>query len=150
MGNATTEKTKESLMGNAMMKRTKPLMLGALSALLMCGAYALAQDAPAPAPELPAPLAELKLDTGDTAWVLASAALVLFMTPGLAFFYGGLVRSKNTLNTLLMSFGAMAVLPIVWMVASYSIAFGDGGSANNFWGGTQFLFLKGVDTTTAH
>lgn len=138
-----------------MIKRAVPMLLGALSALLMCGAYALAQDAAAPTtaatkPELAAPLAELKLDTGDTAWVLASAALVLLMTPGLAFFYGGLVRSKNVLNTLLMSFGAMAVLPILWMIAAYSIAFGNSGDTNNFWGGLQFMFLKGVDTTTAH
>ena len=174
MGKATmgkqTEKTKEHLMGTtgnatatanatagtartartAMMHRVKPMLLGALSALLMCGVYALAQDGAAPTaakPELPAPLAELKLDTGDTAWVLASSALVLLMTPGLAFFYGGLVRSKNVLNTLLMSFGAMAVLPIVWMIAGYSIAFGAG---DDYWGGTQFMFLNGVDTTTAH
>jgi Amt family ammonium transporter len=104
----------------------------------------------APSPELAKPLTELKLDTGDTAWVLACAALVLFMTPGLAFFYGGLVRGKNMLNTLLMSFGAMAVLPIIWMIAAYSIAFGDGGSANAYWGGLQFLGLNGVDASTAH
>jgi Amt family ammonium transporter len=104
----------------------------------------------APSPKLADPLTELKLDTGDTAWVLASAAFVLLMTPGLAFFYGGLVRSKNMLNTLLMSFGAMAVMPIIWMLAAYSIAFGDGGSANAFWGGLQFVGLNGVDSTTAH
>jgi Amt family ammonium transporter len=104
----------------------------------------------APSPELAAPLTELKLDTGDTAWVLASAAFVLLMTPGLAFFYGGLVRSKNMLNTLLMSFGAMAMMPIIWMIAAYSIAFGDGGSANAYWGGLQFVGLNGVDATTAH
>jgi Amt family ammonium transporter len=104
----------------------------------------------APTQELAAPLTELKLDTGDTAWVLASAAFVLLMTPGLAFFYGGLVRSKNMLNTLLMSFGAMAIMPIIWMLAAYSIAFGDGGAANAYWGGLQFAGLNDVNTTTAH
>jgi Amt family ammonium transporter len=92
-----------------------------------------------------------KPDTGDTAWILASAALVLFMTPGLAFFYGGLVRSKNMLNTLLMSFGSMAVMAILWVVAAYSIAFGNSeGAANDYWGGLRFMFLNDVDTVTAH
>ncbi len=135
----------------------RSLTLMALTTLAMSFAV-WAQDAPEAAkatgkeaaPKLDAPLTALKLDTGDTAWVLAAAALVLLMTPGLAFFYGGLVRSKNMLNTLLMSFGAMAALPIVWMLAAYSIAFGDGGGLNNVWGGLQFAGLNGVDTTTAH
>ena len=112
--------------------------------------YAQTAAAAAAKPVLAAPLTELKLDTGDTAWVLASAALVLLMTPGLAFFYGGLVRSKNMLNTLMMSFGAMAVMAMVWFVAAYSIAFGNSGDANDYWGGLQFLFLNGVDVTNAH
>ena len=101
-------------------------------------------------PKLEAPLTELKLDTGDTAWLMASAALVLLMTPGLAFFYGGLVRSKNMLNTILMSFGAMAFMPIMWMLVCYSIAFGDGGSANDYWGGLRFMGLNDVGVTSAH
>jgi len=68
-------------------------------------------------------------NTGDTAWVLASAALVLFMTPGLAFFYGGLVRNKNVLNTIMMSYGAMALMAILWVLVGYSIAFGNNGNA---------------------
>ena len=96
------------------------------------------------------PLPADKLDTGDTAWVLASAALVLLMTPGLGFFYGGLVRSKNMLNTLLMSYGAMAVMALVWAFFAYSIAFGDGGALNNYFGGFQFAFLNGVGTDNAH
>lgn len=97
-----------------------------------------------------APLAKLKLDSGDTAWVLASSAMVLLMTPGLAFFYGGLVRAKNMLNTLLMSFGAMALMTMLWVFAGYSIAFGDGGSLNAVWGGLGFVGLSGVDTVTAN
>ena len=64
------------------------------------------------------------IDTGDTAWVLASAALVMFMTPGLALFYGGLVRSKNVLGTVMESFIALGVVAVVWFVAGYGIAFG--------------------------
>ncbi len=109
-----------------------------------------APDSTAKTEELPAPLKKLDLNTGDTAWVLASAALVLLMTPGLAFFYGGLVRGKNMLNTLLMSFGAMAVLPLLWVICGYSIAFGNGGDANAYWGGLQFVGLNGVEATSAH
>ncbi|HEX6400489.1 MAG TPA: ammonia channel protein, partial [Actinomycetota bacterium] len=65
------------------------------------------------------------VDTGDTAWVLGAAGLVLFMTPGLALFYGGLVRSKNVLGTMMQSVAAIAVVSVVWVLAGYSIAFGD-------------------------
>jgi Amt family ammonium transporter len=65
------------------------------------------------------------VDTGDTAWVLASAALVLFMTPGLALFYGGMVRAKSVLNMMMMSFGAMALIGVLWVLYGYSMAFGD-------------------------
>ncbi|MFC4374835.1 ammonium transporter [Nocardia halotolerans] len=64
------------------------------------------------------------LDTGDTAWVLTSAALVLLMTPGLAFFYGGMVRSKNVLNMIMMSVSAMGVVGVLWALYGYSMAFG--------------------------
>jgi Amt family ammonium transporter len=155
MGTATTEKTKEGLMETtgtrrtAMIKRAVPMLLGALSALLMCGAYALAQDAAAPVAEAAAPAAEAaekwSPDTGDTAWMLASSALVLLMTPGLAFFYGGLVRAKNVLNTLLMSFGAMALLGVLWVICGYSLAFGGGGEGiHNYIGGTEWFFFNNV------
>jgi Amt family ammonium transporter len=104
-------------------------------------------------PEVAKPMAKLDLNTGDTAWVLASAALVLLMTPGLAFFYGGLVRSKNMLNTLLMSIASMGFMAILWACFGYSIAFGHGSSgdaANPFWGGTQFFFLNDVNADNAH
>jgi len=64
------------------------------------------------------------INSGDTAFMLLCAALVLFMTPGLAFFYGGLVRSKNVVNTMMMSFAAMAIVAVQWVIAGYSIAFG--------------------------
>src|SRR4051812_43911916 len=67
-----------------------------------------------------------QFDPGDTAWVLASAALVLFMTPGLALFYGGMVRSKNVLGIMIQNFACIAIVSIVWAIAAYSIAFGPG------------------------
>jgi Amt family ammonium transporter len=65
------------------------------------------------------------VDTGDTAWVLASSALVLLMTPGLALFYGGMVRAKSVLNMMMMSFGALALIGVLWVLYGYSMAFGD-------------------------
>ena len=65
------------------------------------------------------------MDTGDTAWVLVSAALVLLMTPGLALFYGGMVRAKSVLNMMMMSFGALALISVLWVLYGYSMAFGD-------------------------
>src|SRR6202048_2527273 len=79
---------------------------------------------------------------GDNAWMLTSAALVLLMTgPGLALFYGGLVRTKNVLSTMMHSFVLMAVVSVLWAVVGYSIAFGEG---NSFIGGMQYLFLHSV------
>lgn len=77
----------------------------------------------------------------DTAWILVSTALVLLMTPALAFFYGGLVRSKNALSTMMMSFIAMGVAGVLWPVAGYSLAFGEGGA---FIGDLSMLFARGV------
>ncbi|MET8125550.1 ammonium transporter [Streptomyces sp. NPDC005065] len=73
----------------------------------------------------PVTLAAAGLDSGDTAWLLAATALVLLMTPGLALFYGGMVRSKSVLNMLMMSFVSIALVTVVWLVAGYSLAFGD-------------------------
>ncbi len=70
--------------------------------------------------------------SGDTAWVLTSAALVLLMTPGLALFYGGMVRAKSVLNMMMMSFGALGLISVLWVLYGYSLAFGDdagGGSS---------------------
>jgi len=84
-------------------------------------------------------------DTGDTAWILTATALVLFMTlPGLALFYGGLVQSKNVLSVFMQCMAIACLMSILWLVAGYSIAFGDGGSANAYWGGLDKAFLSGV------
>ncbi len=82
-------------------------------------------------------------DTGDTAWMLASSALVLLMTPGLAFFYGGMVRVKSVLNMIMMSIIAMGVVTVLWVLYGYSLAFGDdvGNVAGN---PTQYWGLKGL------
>ncbi|WP_373270772.1 ammonium transporter [Nostoc sp. T09] len=93
---------------------------------------ALAQAAATPPPTA---------DTGDTAFMLISAALVLLMTPGLAFFYGGFVRSRNVLNTLMMSFVLMAIVGVTWILWGYSLSFAPGTS---FIGGLQWLGLNGV------
>lgn len=87
------------------------------------------------------------LNTGDTAWVLMSAALVLLMTPGLAFFYGGMVRAKSVLNMMMMSFIAIGVVSILWVLFGYSVAFGDSG--NGFWGGLGSLGLGELIGKTA-
>ncbi len=88
--------------------------------------------------------AEPTLDTGDTAWILASTALVLFMTiPGLALFYGGMVRKKNVLSTMAHSFAAAAVVSVVWVVIGYSLAFSEG---NSFIGGLDKIMLSGITT----
>jgi Amt family ammonium transporter len=82
-------------------------------------------------------------DTGDTAWMLASAALVLLMTPGLAFFYGGMVRAKGVLNMLMMSISSMGVVTVLWVLYGYSMAFGND-KFNLFGDPTQYFGLKGV------
>src|SRR5205807_7156284 len=98
--------------------------------------------------DLPARLTALEAATksaqsaGDNAWMLVSSALVLMMTaPGLALFYGGLVRRKNVLSTMMHSFILMAVVTVLWAVVGYSLAFGEG---NSFVGDLRYLFLNGV------
>jgi Amt family ammonium transporter len=110
---------------------TKKLLLGGagLALPLLLAAPALAAD-------------EAKVDTGDTAWMLISTALVLMMIiPGVALFYAGMVRKKNVLATMMQTFTACAVISIVWMVAGYSLAFGEGGA---FVGDLSRLFLAGI------
>jgi Amt family ammonium transporter len=82
-------------------------------------------------------------DTGDTAWMLASSALVLLMTPGLAFFYGGMVRARSVLNMIMMSVSAMGVVTVLWSLYGYSLAFGND-VANLFGDPTQYWGLKGL------
>ena len=88
--------------------------------------------------------AQPKVDTGDTAWVLVSAALVMLMTPGLAFFYGGLVRRKNMLSVLMQCLMILCLISLQWVVLGYSLSFAPGSS---FIGGLKWLFLNGVGLT---
>jgi ammonium transporter, Amt family len=91
------------------------------------------------------------VNTGDTAWILTSAALVLLMTPGLALFYGGMVRAKSVLNMMMMSFGALALISVLWVLYGYSIAFGDSvGGAGILGDPAEFFGLNGLmeDTTS--
>ncbi|WP_442950056.1 ammonium transporter [Nostoc sp.] len=110
-------------------------MIGAITLLFLGGP--LMGNAFAQTPTAAPPTA----DTGDTAFMLISAALVLLMTPGLAFFYGGFVRSRNVLNTLMMSFVLMAIVGVTWILWGYSLAFAPG---LPFIGGLQWLGLNGV------
>jgi Amt family ammonium transporter len=103
-----------------------------LFGLLACAAPALAADA--------------ALNTGDTAWVLVSSALVLLMLPGLGFFYAGMVRSKNVLSTTMMSVIAMGALGLQWVIFGYSFAFG--GQGGPLFGGFDRLFLTGIGPDT--
>jgi len=82
-----------------------------------------------------------KVDTGDTAWVLAASALVLFMTPGLALFYGGMVRAKSVLAMLMQNFFAMGIVTVLWVLFGYTLAFGDAGNAGVL-GNFDFIGLK--------
>jgi Amt family ammonium transporter len=88
-----------------------------------------------------------EINTGDTAWLLMSAALVLLMTPGLAFFYGGMVRAKSVLNMMMMSFIAIGIVSILWVLYGYSVAFGDTG--NGLWGGLGQIGLGELIGQTA-
>jgi Amt family ammonium transporter len=84
------------------------------------------------------------MDPGDAAWVLASAALVLFMTPGLAFFYGGMDRRRNVLNMLMMSFWCLLAVPLVWVMVGFSLAYSGNGE---FLGNLDWAFLDGMNIT---
>ena len=113
----------------------------ALWAFLSVSAFA---QTPTPAEEIASLKAAVQAaqSAGDNAWMLVSAALVLMMTgPGLALFYGGLVRTKNVLGTMMQSFAMMAVVTLIWAVCGYSLVFGEG---NAFIGDLRYLFLKGV------
>ncbi len=93
--------------------------------------------------------AKPKLDSGDTAWMLTSTALVLLMTiPGLALFYGGMVRKKNLLATVMQSFALTCLMSIIWMVIGYSLAFGNGGGMNAYVGGLDKMFLSHMAVNT--
>ena len=92
----------------------------------------------------------MEIDSGNTAWVLTSAALVLLMTPGLALFYGGMARSKSVLNMLMMSFSALGIVSVLWVLYGYAIAFGaTNGGLFGFTGGLLGLDDLATDTVTA-
>lgn len=128
---------------------SKMLPILACLAILACGTSVWAQDAAAPAPpaaaspEAAVAPAAPKIDTGDTAWVLTSTALVLAMTaPGLALFYGGMVRSKNALGTIMQSFIILCLISVQWVLWGYSLAFGP--DKGHLIGGLEWLGLNGV------
>jgi len=110
---------------------------------------ALAQEAAAEAaPAAPPPS---PINTGDTAWMLTSTALVLMMTiPGLALFYCGMVRKKNVLATAMQSFATTCIVTVVWMVIAYSLAFTDGGGMQSYIGGMSRFLLKDMGLDTVH
>jgi Amt family ammonium transporter len=121
------------------LSKTFKSALGGIALAALAGSVAYAADAPVP-------------NKGDTAWMLISTALVLMMSvPGLALFYGGLVRTKNMLSVLAQVFAIVAVVAILWVTYGYSIAFTNGGSLNDYVGGFSKAFLIGVtpDATAA-
>ena len=103
---------------------------------VLLGTAAFAQEAGTATPAI---------DSGDTAWMLTATALVLLMTiPGVALFYGGMVRKKNILSVVMQSFTITALMSIIWMVAGYSLAFSDGGALNAYVGGLASFMLSGL------
>jgi Amt family ammonium transporter len=122
-----------------------PAVVEAAPAAVVDAAAMPAEAAPAeaaPAEAAPAPTP----DKGDTTWMLVSTLLVILMTiPGLALFYGGLVRAKNMLSVLTQVFAIFCVISVLWVVYGYSMAFTAGGSLNSFIGGLSKMFLAGVD-----
>ena len=116
---------------------------GAEAASAAAPAAAAASDAAPAAPTAPFSVDSSKINSGDTAWMLTSTALVLFMTiPGLALFYAGMVRKKNVLATVMQSFAICCLVTILWTVVGYSLAFTPG---NSFIGGFSRVFLHGMN-----
>src|ERR671917_1475847 len=122
-----------------MMSRfTVPALLGGLALAGLLCEPALAQAPAAPTP-----------DKGDTAWMLVATCLVLMMSiPGLALFYGGLVRTKNMLSVLTQVFAIVCLVCLIWVTYGYSLTFTNGGGLNAFVGGFSKAFLAGVDANT--
>jgi Amt family ammonium transporter len=126
------------------MKKALQLVLAALFLAMIACPSVLAEEAatPAPAASAPASAAAPKIDTGDTAWVLAGAALVMLMTPGLAFFYGGLVRKKNVLSILMQCMMILCLISLQWALFGYSLSFGP--DWQGLIGGLDWIGLRGV------
>jgi len=116
--------------------KMRPFSISLLALLLAYAPLAAAAEPP-------------KLDPANTAWMITASVLVLFMTlPGLALFYAGLVRSKNVLSVLMQCFSITCVVTLAWVIAGYSIAFGDGGTLNAWYGGWDKSFLAGIAVAT--
>jgi Amt family ammonium transporter len=130
-----------------MIRRLPALALAAFGGLAATPALAAAPTAP-----LLAHQAALELNEASSAWILTSTALVLLMTlPGLALFYGGMVRKKNVIATIAHSTAALAIVTVLWFAVGYSLSFGSSApSTNGFIGGLQAAFLNGVTPSTAH
>ena len=128
------------------MSRLRNMLVTAAALTLAGVTMALAQEV---APEVVEEVMEEvapTLDTGDTAWMLTSTVIVLMMTiPGLALFYGGMVRKKNILSVVMQSFTITCLMTILWMIAGYSLAFTEGGSLNAWVGGLSKMFLAGME-----
>jgi Amt family ammonium transporter len=123
------------------MRKILPVLI--CLAMLAGGAALYAQDAGAQAPAAAAVPTPSKIDTGDTAWVLVSTALVLAMTaPGVALFYGGMVRSKNALSVVLQSFIILCLISVQWVLWGYSLAFGP--DVGHIVGSLAWFGLNGV------
>jgi Amt family ammonium transporter len=119
------------------MRRTRlALVLGALSAWLALGAPVAAADGG-------------EIDSGDTAWLLVATALVMVMLPGLALFYGGLVRRKNVLSTIMHSFFGLAIVSVVWVLVGFSIAFAPDATGTGLFGGLDYVGFVNVTLTPA-
>jgi Amt family ammonium transporter len=135
MGQQSTKFSTEVLRLLAKGKLVTAVALTMITGLVFAPAAAIAQDG--------------AFDGANTAWILTATALVLFMTlPGLALFYGGLVRSNNVLSVLMHCFAIACLMSILWLVGAYSIAFGDGGAHNQWWGGFGKAMLSGIGTGT--
>ena len=120
-------------MGESMTRKYCGFLLPILATLLLYAPLAVGAEPPPPP----------KLDGANTAWMLTSAVLVLFMTlPGLALFYAGLVRAKNVLSVLMQCFAITCIVTLAWVVAGYSLAFGDGGTLNAWYGGLDKSFPR--------
>lgn len=118
------------------MKKLWSTLLTALMLVVMMVPVAFAADAEA----------ATKIDAGDTAWVLVSAAMVFIMTPGLGFFYGGMVRSKNVLSTIMQSFFIIALISVEWVLFGYSLTFS--GDISGLIGNLDKVGLAGIGITT--
>ena len=117
-------------------------LLGILMIVVMLGVAASVFGGDLPVQSGQEIISESRIDTGDTAWILVSTALVMLMTPGLALFYGGMVRGKNVLGTIMQSFVAIAIVSVQWILIGYSLSFGP--DIGGIIGSLDWIGLNGV------